>query len=152
MAAADNSRTANLSAGTQPEALRAAAVSAEYFHVLGAEPALGRTFASGEDLPGHDHVVILSHALWERRFGSDPGIVERTIRINRSDYAVVGVMPASFQMLGYTPQLWIPLVLDAANQTAAARSDRSLHVFGRLKPGVSVEQARAEFVSFARRA
>ena len=152
MAAADNFRTANLFTGTQPEALRAAAVSPEYFRLLGVEPSLGRTFAAGEDQPGHDHVVILSQPLWERRFGSDPDIVERTIRINRTDYAVVGVMPASFQMLGYTPQLWIPLVLDAANQTASARSDRSFHVFGRLKPGVTVEQARAEFVSFARRA
>ena len=152
MAAADNFRSVNLVTRTQPESRPAAAVSPEYFHVLGVVPQLGRTFTDDEAKSGHDHVVILSHALWETRFASDSNILARTIRINRSDYAVVGVMPASFQLLGYTPQLWIPLVLDGAEQNAAARADRSLHIFGRLKPGASIEQARAEFVSFARRA
>jgi len=151
-AAADEYRTISFTAQKQSEALRAAAVSANYFTVLGVSPEIGRTFASGEDQPGHDHVVILSHELWERRFGSDPSVVQRTIRLNREDYDVVGVMPANFRMLGFIPQLWTPLVLNAAEQTAAARNDRSLFMFARLKSGATLEQARAEAVTLARRA
>lgn len=85
------------------------------------------------------------------RFGSDPAIVGRTVRLNRENYAVVGVMPAGFRLLGYVPQLWSPLVLSAADQTVAARKNRSLRVFGRLKPGATLEQACAELKALGRR-
>ncbi len=152
MAAADEYRTVNLTSQGQPEALRSAAVSSNYFSVLDVAPQLGRTFEAGEDQPGHDHVIILSHELWDRQFGSDASSIGRTIRLNRENYTVIGVMPASFRLLGFTPQLWTPLVLTSADQTAAARNDRSLHVFARLKPGVTLDQARAELVTLARRA
>jgi predicted permease len=158
MAAADEYRTVNLTLQRQPavagqtEALRSAAVSSDYFSVLGVSPQLGRTFEAGEDQPGRDRVVILGYELWEQYFGSDDAVIGRTIRLNRENYTVIGVMPASFRLLGFPPQLWTPLVLTAADQTAAARNDRSLYVFARLKPGVSLEQARAEMVTLARRA
>src|SRR6266853_446479 len=164
MAAADESRPVSLSSqalpagagqsavGAQPEALRSAAVSPNYFSVLGVSPRLGRSFADGEDQPGRDHVVILSHELWERRFASDASLMGRTIRLNRENYTVIGVMPANFRLLGFTPQLWTPLVLTAADQTPAAHRDRSLYLFARLKPGVTIEQARAEFATLAHRA
>jgi len=158
MAAADEYRTVNLSlqrqaaAAGQTEVLRSAAVSSDYFGVLDVSPQLGRTFEAGEDQPGHDRVVILGYELWEQRFASDDSVIGRTIRLNREDYTVIGVMPASFRLLGFPAQLWTPLVLTAADQTAAARNDRSLYVFARLKPGVSLEQARAEMVTLARRA
>jgi predicted permease len=145
-------RTLSLTAENMPEALRAAAISANFLGVLGVAPQIGRSFMQGEDQPGHDHVVILNHDLWERRFGSDPSIVSHTIRLNRENYDVVGVMPADFHMLGFEPQLWIPLVLNTADQSAAARNDRSLFMFARLKPNVTVEQARAEAVALAHRA
>jgi len=163
MAAADEYRTVNLTLQRQPaaaglaagaaqtEALRSAAVSSNYFSVLGVTPQLGRTFEADEDQPGRDRVVILGYELWEQRFASDDSVIGRTIRLNREDYTVIGVMPASFRLLGFTPQLWTPLVLTAADQAAAARNDRSLYVFARLKPGVSLEQARAEIVTLARR-
>src|SRR5205814_5747818 len=94
----------------------------------------------------------LGGELWERRFGSDAALIGRAIRLNRANYVVIGVMPASYRLLGFTPQVWRPLVLSAADQTAAARTDRSLHLFARLKPGITLEQARAEFVTLARRA
>ena len=97
-------------------------------------------------------MVVLSHGIWERRFGADASIVGQSVRLNREPYTVVGVMPASFQMLGFTPQVWIPLTMNLANATAAARKDRSLYMFARLKPGVTVEQARAEMVTLGRRA
>jgi predicted permease len=151
MAAADEYRTVNLTLQRQTEVLRSAAVSSNYFSVLGVTPQLGRTFETGEDQPGRDRVVVLGYALWEQRFGSDASVVGRTIRLNRENYTVIGVMPASFRLLGFPPQLWTPLVLTPADQTAEARNDRSLFIFARLKPGASLEHARAEMVTLARR-
>lgn len=136
----------------QTMAVESADVTPEYFNVLKVSPLLGRVFADGDDRPGRDHVVILSHQLWDREFGSDRSIIGRAVRLNREDYTVVGVMPESFRLLGFTPELWIPLVLSPADQTAAARRNRSLNVYARLKPGVSLLQVRAEMSTLARRA
>jgi predicted permease len=152
MAAADEFRTVSLNAQREPEAIRAAAVSANYFNVLGVTAQLGRTFSVGEDQSGQDHVVIVSHELWERRFGSDPLLIGRTIRLNRENYMVIGVMSADFRLMGFLPELWTPLVVTRADQTAAARKERSLYLFARLKPGVTIEQARVEFATLAHRA
>ncbi len=154
VAASDEYRTVSLGGGrgSQPEALHAAAVTPNYFDVLGVVPRVGRTFAAGEDQAGRDRVVMLSHDLWERRFGSDQSVVGRTIRLDRENYTVIGVMPESFRLLGFAPQLWIPLTLSQEDRTEAARSNRSLRVFGRMKPGVTVEQARAEFVALGKHA
>lgn len=164
-AAADEYRTVNLTpalnqvegsaragVATEPEVIRSAAVTSHYFNVLAVSAQFGRTFMEGEDQPGQSHVVVLSHDLWERRFGSDPAILGRTIRLNREDYTVIGVMPANFHLMGFIAQLWTPLVLTQSDQTAAAHNDRSFRFFGRLKPGVTLEQARAEMSVLARRA
>jgi putative ABC transport system permease protein len=151
VSAADEGRTASLTAQGKPEALASAAVSSNYFNVLGVAAQLGRTFFEGEDQPGRDHVVILSHELWERRFGSNPSVIGSTIRLNRENYVVIGVMPASFRLMGFTPQLWTPLTLTVADRGAAARKDRALHVFARLKSGATVEQARLEISNLAHR-
>jgi putative ABC transport system permease protein len=136
----------------QPEAITYAAVSANYFSVFGVSPQLGRAFVAGEDEPGHDHVLILSHGLWARRFGSDPSIVGRTVRLNREDYVVAGVMPAEFRLLGFPPQLWTPLTLTAADSTPSGRKNRYLYMFARLAPGITLEQARAQIDIDAHRA
>ncbi|HEY6351080.1 MAG TPA: ABC transporter permease [Candidatus Angelobacter sp.] len=152
IAAAHENRSVSLTWQNQSVALRAAAVSADYFTVLGVTPQAGRVFAEGEDQPGRDHVVILGHELWEQQFGSDASLLGRTIRLNREDYTVIGVMPSTFRLLGFTPQLWVPLAVRDADQTVAARKDRFLYLFARLKPGVTLEQARAEMATLARRA
>lgn len=152
MAASDESRVVNLTFEGRPEALHSAAVSANYFNILGVSPQLGRTFSDGEDTPGRDHVVVLSHDLWARSFGSDTSLVGRTIRVNREDYTVIGIMPASFHLLGFTPQLWTPLVFTATDRTATARKDRSLFLFARLKSAATFEQARAELSTLGRHA
>jgi predicted permease len=159
MAAADEYRTANLAGlakttvgDGQPESIGYAAISPNYFSVFGVSPQMGRSFAAGEDQAGHDHVVILSHGLWERRFGSDPSVVGKTVRLDREDYEVVGVMAADFRLLGFTPQLWTPLTLKSADETTAARKNRSLVLFARLATGVTLAQARAEMTVLARRA
>jgi len=151
MAAEDEYRTASLTGQGQPETVSDAAVSSNYFKVFDVSPQLGRSFVAGEDQPGHGHVLILSHGLWETRFGSDPSIIGRTVRMDREDYVVVGVMGADFRLLGFTPQVWTPLVLSAADETVAARKQRSLYLFARLAPGVSLQQARAEVTVLAKR-
>jgi putative ABC transport system permease protein len=152
MAGIDDFRSVNLTWQGQTEAIPSAAVSANYFTVLDVAPQLGRVFAEGDDSLESNHVVVFSHELWDRKFGSDASLIGRTVRINREDYTVIGVMPASFRMMGFTERLWIPLVARPADQTAAARKDRSLFLFGRLRPGVTLEQARAEMKTLGRRA
>ena len=152
MAAADVFRSASLTGQQESESLGSAAVSPNYFNVLGVTAELGRTFSGGEDQSGQEHVAILSHELWQRRFGADPSIVGRTIRLNRENYDVIGVMPASLRMLGFLPELWTPLVVSPDDRTAAAHKDRPLYLFARMKPGVTIEQARAEFAALAHQA
>src|ERR1700730_14683265 len=141
MAAAAEDRFVNLTsqgqsaAAGQPDSLRSTAVSLNYFGQFGVSTQLGRTFEPGEDQSGRDHVVILSHDLWERRFGSDVSAIGRIVRLNREDYTVIGVMPESFRLLGFTPHLWTPLVITSADQTVAARNNRSLRLFGRPTTG-----------------
>ena len=156
-AAADQYRSVNLtfvnqSAASQPQSIQSAAVSANYFSILGVSPEFGRAFNDQEVQPGGNRVVVLSHELWERQFASDASLLGRTIRLNRENYTVIGIMPSSFHLMGFTPQLWTPLEVTAADQTAAAHKHRFLRLFARLKPGVSIEQARAEFSALARRA
>lgn len=151
-AAANDWLTGSLTGHEQPEAIHYEAVTPNYFNIFGAAPVLGRGFAAGEDQPGRNHVLILSHGLWVRRFGSDPGIVGRTVRLNRQDYTVIGVMGADFRMLEFTPQLWTPLTLTAADAAPDARKNRELFVFARLAPGVTLGQARAETQRLAKRA
>ena len=170
MAAADESRTANLAGAAavpgsaespgaetaagegQAESIQYAAVSENYFSVFGTSPELGRDFAAGEDQAGKDHVVILSHGLWARRFGSDPSVVGRTVRLDRENYEVVGVMGADFRLMGFTPQLWTPLTLKSADETTEGRKNRNLTLFARLAPGVTLAEARAQMTVLARRA
>jgi len=152
MAAADEYRRSSLTGQNESESLPSAAVSANYFEVMGVAAQMGRTFVSGEEQSGQDHVVVLSQTLWERRFGSDPSIVGRTIRLNRENYNVIGVMPASFRLIGFLPELWTPLVIAPDDRTAAAHKDRPLYLFGRMKPGVTIEQVRSEFATLAHRA
>lgn len=153
MSAADEYRTGSLSEpGKQPEAVSYAAVTANYFSVFGATPELGRAFVAGEDQTGQDHVVILSHGLWERRYSSDASIVGRMVRLNREDYIVAGVMPSGFRLLGFTPQLWMPLTMSAADLAPDARKNRFLYLFARLAPGVTLKQARAQLQILSQRA
>jgi len=151
IAAADEDRTVNLAEQGRPEVIRSASVSANYFGLLGVAPQLGRTFAPGEDFAGRDHVVVLSHGLWQRRFNGDASVLQRTMRLNRDDFKVIGVMPPDFRLLGFTPQLWTPLVFSEADRSPAARKIRSLRVFARLQPGVSLEEARAEMIALVHR-
>ena len=149
VAAYDRS-TSTLTGSGEPLHLDASIVSANLFDVLRAQPLLGRTFIASEDQPG-TRVVILSHHLWASHFGANPDIVGRTITLDAKSYTVVGVMPASFQFLltAEQPELWTTFGVEmVGNGTdppmTSERDAHFLSVIGRLKPGVSLQQADAE--------
>jgi len=140
-----------LTGGTEPEWCDGARVSANYFQVLGVSATLGRTFLPGEDQPGRAQVAILSHELWQRRFGSNPKVIGEAVRLDGDSYEIVGVMPKGYRLGYYGPQLWTPLVFSPESILPAAREDHSLAVTARLKSGVSVETAKAEIAGLAQR-
>src|SRR5882724_5605714 len=150
MAAMDPYEAVSLTGQGEPERVSVTRVTANYFSILGVSPALGRTFAVGEDQSGSDRVVILSHTLWERRYGSDPKLGGATIRVNGESHTVIGVMPSGFLLHSFLTQIWTPLVLQDAQQSAAARENRNLYLFARLKTGVSAKQARADIATLGR--
>lgn len=136
----------------EPERVGGMRVSADYFHLLGVDAALGRTFLPGEDQAGRTQVVILSHDLWQRRFTADSNVIGKTLRLDGERYTVAGIMPDRFRVGYFGPQLWTPLVLAPDRLLPAARTDRGLSVLARLKPGVSAEAAKAELATLAQRA
>ncbi len=139
---------ANLAGAREPDRALQALVTANFFDVVGVQPERGRAFRSGEDQPGHEHEVILSDALWHRRFGADANIIGRQVRLDDQPYTVVGVMSPSFDFPMAT-ELWSPLALTPAQRSA--RSQHSLQSLARLKPGVTVAQAAAETDGIAAR-
>ncbi|HTS47326.1 MAG TPA: ABC transporter permease [Bryobacteraceae bacterium] len=145
----------------EPKPEPAMLVTANYFDVLGVKPMLGRTFLPSEDKkPGGNPVVVLSHTLWTRDFGADPGILGQTISLNLTPYTVIGVAPPGFKAtftVGNPNLVWIPMSMHA--QTFAAQIEtlfqsrrfRIASVFGRLKPGVQPQQALASLKTIASR-
>ncbi|MEJ2218556.1 MAG: ABC transporter permease, partial [Gemmatimonadota bacterium] len=145
--AAYGAHSFNLSGGDVPERVRSLRVMDNFFRVLRSSPALGRTFLADEEQPGHGHVAILSYGLWQRRFGGDRDILDRTIRLDGESYTVVGVMPKDFRVVGETVDLWTPLVFDGTEQ----RSWHYLRAIGRLRPGQTLGAARREMSTLAGR-
>jgi putative ABC transport system permease protein len=126
--------------GEAPERVYGRSVTPNLFAVLGAAPALGRPFSAEESRPNGPRVVILSDGLWRRRFGADPAIVGKPIRVSGGDMIVVGVMPANFRPLA-NEEYWDPFPMDQVDRT---RHGRYAMVLGRLKPGATVAQAVSE--------
>jgi putative ABC transport system permease protein len=133
--------------GNEPERLLGAAVSADYFNVLGVKPVLGRVFTREEDTPGAASVVLISHGLWQRRYGGDPNIIGREIELGGKT-TVVGVMPAGFEypISDDNQDFWEPIFSATfmTKEIREERANRSLPVIGKLKPGATVEQAKAD--------
>ncbi len=146
--AAAQAWTAVLTGTERSEQIPAIRATAGLFEVLGAKPVLGRTFAPDEDQPGKDHVIVLSHRLWQASFGADPRVVGRTVTLNAQPYTVIGVMPAGFEFPTFwapDTRFWAPLAL--ANQTS--RDERTLRVFARLKHAVTPAAAESELAGVA---
>lgn len=138
----------HLAGGDEPEQLRGSRVSTEFFAALGARPVLGRVFRSDEDRPGNELLVVLSHRLWQRRFGGNRDVVGRPVFLNGESSTVVGVLPEEFRFPAGA-ELWVPLTAGAAETGTQSRA--RFMGLGRLKPDSSIEQARAQMQSFAAR-
>ncbi|PYT83914.1 MAG: hypothetical protein DMG40_02185 [Acidobacteria bacterium] len=144
-----------LAANDRPERLIGMGVSAGFFHVLGFAPQLGREFTEREETKGNDREVILSHSLWERRFGADPKIIGQTVTLSGQPFMIVGVMPAGLQHIGggyhalphgENVDIWRPTTLDPQQ-----RGSHYHNVIGRLAPGVTIEQGSAQMNATAAR-
>lgn len=147
--AAHRSFGANLAFNGQTLSGRGMLVSGSYFPLLGVQPALGRLIGPGDDrAPGESHVAVLSHAYWQTRFASDPNVLNQSILVNGQAMTIVGVAPRGFDgtTLGAKPQVFVPITMrETMSPGWKGFDDRRsywAYLFGRLKPGISVEQAR----------
>ncbi|HUK31825.1 MAG TPA: ABC transporter permease [Candidatus Acidoferrum sp.] len=133
----------NLTGRGEAIRLYGASVSANIFSILGETPAAGRVFATGEDQPGADNLVILSHALWQKEFGSDPKVIGQSITLEGVDRWIAGVMPADFQFPSPKTQLWVPLRMDQ-RAVGSYWGSGFMPVIGRLHEGSTITEAQAE--------
>ncbi len=135
--------TADLTGTGEPVRLPAGAVSPAFFDVLRVRPALGRSFRPEEGRAGLHRVVVIGYGLWQGRFGSDASVIGRKVLLNGVPHEVVGVLPHTFEFPDSTIELWAPLPFEGTSQPLN-RSNHDLSVYARMKPGVTIEQARAE--------
>ena len=133
--------SANLTGIDSPERIQGFLITANFFDALGMKPIMGRNFSAEENQPGKDAVAIISHSLWQRRFGGDPNIIGKTITVNSIVRTVIGVMPERFNYPKGS-EVYAPLAMTP--ELMRSRGDHSYYVVGRLKPGVSIESAQAE--------
>ncbi len=137
---------AALSGDGEPEVVDYISTTVDFFPILGVKPLLGRWFEPGEDVADHAGEVILSEGLWRRRYGADPNIIGKMIRVDTAPDKVVGVMPASFRFPQAKAELWEPRVIDRTQKSVG----RYLNVVARVRPGVSLKTAQAEMSVVAR--
>ena len=156
--AAEDMVSAAIDTDNQSDVVWGQVVSANYFDVLQLKPIMGRTFVPDEDKTlGASPVLVVSHSLWQRRFGADPNIVGKTVRVNNRPYQVIGVAPEFFTGTKFALALdfWIPMSMVEEIQRAPkqleARGNHWMNAIGRLKPGVSLDRASAEFSAIANR-
>jgi len=138
----------NMTGAGEPERILGINTQANFFSLLGAMPLRGRTFSDGEDQAGRNHIVVLSYGLWQRRFGGAPDALQKEIEINGERYRVVGIMPAEFRF-PTGGELWAPFDMDP--KKLSPRGNHSYRAVGKLKPGVTPQQAQENLESIARR-
>src|ERR1700736_1050960 len=149
VAVCTNQSVSTLTDGNEATHVQGEAVSADLFPLLGVQPFLGRMFLPNEDEPGN-HVVMLSHGLWQRRFGADRGIIGKNVTLDGQPFQVIGVMPPrfAFPISAISPELWIPMSMlreskDGSQPMTEQRDNDFFQCIARLKPGVSIQQAQA---------
>ncbi|HEV2915141.1 MAG TPA: ABC transporter permease [Pyrinomonadaceae bacterium] len=148
MAAFENTIFRHTADSTGAERLNGYSVTANFFDLLGEKPLLGRVFTAEDEKPGADTVAILSETVWQRHFGSDPGIVGKPIKMNDRTFIVIGVMRAAFKFPDTLTEVWKPLAFD--NEALQDRTSYRLQVIARLKDGATFEGARAEMDTISR--
>jgi predicted permease len=149
MAAAEFRNITIVEGDRPPQQAAGARVTADFFPMLGVAPALGRVFTAQDDQPGSNRVAVLSYELWRSHFNRDPGMVGRTVRLNSEDHVIIGVMPASFSVLRDGTALWLPIAFTPEQRTEERTG--YLDVIARLRPGVTLAQARQEMTVVAAR-
>jgi putative ABC transport system permease protein len=148
--AAWDTTTLTLTEAGEPVRLNVQVVSWEFFPLLGVQPLLGRTVSEEDDRPNAPRVVVLTHHLWQQRFGGDPEIIGRRIRLNDTPVEVIGVMPSGFRFIYDDNDLWGPFQLDRSFPWRE-RAGRFMNVVARLQPAATIEAARAELEALAAR-
>lgn len=149
--AATEMATFNLTGYGEPVRIAAATVTTNMFRAMGVAPIFGRDFLPEEGIPGKNRVALLSYGLWQRQFGGDQRIVNTNIQLEDTEYVVIGVLPQDFEFPG-AKDIFVPLVFDPVREPwRADRGSRGLVVYGRLKAGVTLDQARAVMNTVARR-
>ncbi len=137
-----------LTGDREPQRVVAARASASFFAALGVQPLLGRAFTAEEQLAGKDKVAVLSHGLWQRRFGGDRGVVGKALTLDGESHTVIGVLAPEGRIPSNREDLWVPLSPGPADPFRGVHNTR---VYARLKPGVSLEQAQAEMTAIMQR-
>ncbi len=148
--AAIDSRSYNVNITGTPERIEAGVVSTSFFPLLGVEAQVGRVFLPEEGRPGQDRVVLLSDALWRRRFGADRNVTSRKLIMNGRSYAIVGVLPRGFDLPGES-DVWTPLVFSPSDLSPDSRGNHGLEVIARVKPGMTLDQARTDMAALSHR-
>lgn len=123
-----------------------------FFRMLGVSPVLGRTFTDDEAVYGKNQVVVLSDELWRQRFGGDPNVIGKTLRVETAPYTIIGVMPKGFRFLSTRAKLWTPLCFSDDDKKQDRRHANNMEMFGRLKPGISIAAAQGELDALNERA
>ena len=136
--------------GGEPAQWRAGLVTGDFFRTLGAQPLAGRVITDEDDKRGGQFVVVLSHGLWQRQFGADPGVVGKTVTLSGNNYSVIGVMPASFRTPRVETDVWAPVQV-VYPLAATYRGVHFLQTYARLKPGVNIAQAQSEMIAIDKR-
>jgi len=134
----------NLVGQGDPERIEAAAVTADVFPVLRVQPAMGRLFTAADDREGAPGTLLLSYPLWQAVFGGDAGVIGRRVNLDNEPFVVIGVMPRDFHFPSRNAELWTPMRFQEHSDDFRDRTNNYLEVVARLKPGVSLDQARAE--------
>src|SRR5437899_7311699 len=154
MAAYLSGSTVNVSYKNNPKSYTGGYVTEDFFKIVGVAPILGRDFTAADDKPGAEKVAILGHEIWQRDFNGDPRVVGQSLRINGHAATIIGVMPPNFKF-PVAEELWLPYYneypLKPRGTLEVGASNPAPAVMGRLKPGVSIDQANTEFVGLAKR-
>lgn len=149
MAGYINGSTVNITYENTPRRYTGAYVTDEFFKIIGVSPILGRDFTPADNKPGGEKVLILAYDTWQRDFGGDKNVVRQSVRVNGKTATIIGVMPPNFKF-PVSEQLWLAFYNEFPLKPRDDRSATSPTIIGRLKPGVTLDQANAEFISIAR--
>src|SRR5215211_2439462 len=145
-----NGSTINVTYKNTPTRYTGGYVTEDFFRILGVGPILGRDFTAADNKPGAEKVALIGHEIWQRDFGANPGVVGQAIRINGKAATIIGVMPQNFKF-PIAEQLWVPLYNEFPVKQRDDPAGLGPQVIGRLKQGVSLDQANLEFIELARR-